>query len=184
MRIFISPEMKEMALKESQRRDAYIKHHFEVNHFTGVERDSVGFCGEFAAVELLGGNWQTNIRENYHTIDDFDIILNGKKIDVKTETVPRKNALKIINKSIQDDELYGRRLINKNQLALLGKYDYVLFGLFIREEMDYWYPIGIIDTKTVLDKYPATIYRPDGNRYPFPGSPIPTSILSDYKILL
>lgn len=184
MKVKITEEMIEASKVESQRRNNYINHHFEVNHLSSQERDSVGFLGEFAGVSILGGDWKSNIRENYLTIDDYDIVVNGKKIDIKTETVPRKYALSIINKSINDDQLYGRRLINKNQLPLLEKYDYVFFGLFIREEMDYWYPIGIIDTQTILRDYPATIFRPDGNRYPFPGSPVPTSILKDYKIII
>ena len=176
--------MRVAASIESARRNSYINHHFEVGHLTSLQRDSVGFLGEFAGVTLLGHDWKSNIRENYLTIDDCDLIINGKKIDIKTETIPRIHALKILNGTIKDNELYGRRLINKNQLPLLGKYDYIFFGLFIREQMDFWYPIGIIDSSTVIKNYPATIFRPDGNRYPFPASPIPTSILKDYRALI
>ncbi|WP_312396869.1 hypothetical protein [Chryseobacterium sp.] len=184
MKVLITPEMREAAKNEALKRDKFIRHHFEVGHLSPMERDVVGFLGEFARVSLIKTDWKANIRENYFTIDDYDVVINELKIDIKTETVPRISALKIIDKTIHDNELYGRRLINKNQLAFLDKYDWIFFGLFIREEMDYWYPIGIIDTKTIIRDYPATIFRPDGKRYPFPGSPIPTSILQDYKTLI
>ena len=95
--------------------------HFEVNHLSYNERDELGFVGEFACCKFLGIDWKENIRDNYLTIDDFDFIVKIKKIDVKTETVPTKNAKKILRKEISDNELYGRRLINKGQFTLLQK---------------------------------------------------------------
>ena len=177
MKIKITDEMRKQAIIESKKRNNFIKHHFEVNHLSFNERDQLGFLGEFACCEFLGIDWKKNIRENYYTIDDFDFIINKKKVDVKTETVPYSYAQKIISGSIRNDELYGRRLINKGQFSLLKKYDLVIFSLFIRNQLDYWYPIGYIDTKTIIDNYPPTYKRPDGGNYPFPGSPVPTSIL-------
>jgi len=91
--------------------------------------------------------------------------------------VPYKYATKILNRTIGDDDLYGRRLINKNQFSLLAKYDIVVFGFFIRKQLTYWYPIGYIESRTIVENYPPTFKRPDGGSYPFPGSPVPTSIL-------
>lgn len=136
MKIKITDEMRNQAKIESARRNAFIKHHFEVEHLTYQERDEIGFLGEFACCVGLGIDWKSNIRDNYYTIDDFDFNINNKKIDLKTETVPLNYANKIINKTISDNELYGRRLINKGQFSLLTKYDIVIFGLFIRDQMD------------------------------------------------
>lgn len=183
IKIKITDEMKNHAIIESKKRDAFIKHHFEVGHLTYEQRDQLGFLGEFACCELLGIDWKKNIRENYLTIDDYDLIINAKRIDIKTETVPNNYATKIINNTIKDDELYGRRLINKGQFGLLSKYDYVFFSLFIRENMDYWYPIGFIESQTIRNNFPVTYNRPDGGTYPFPASPVPTSLLKSYEKL-
>jgi hypothetical protein len=184
MRVFITDEMREQAKIESEKRDAYIKHHFEVSHLSYSERDELGFIGEFGCCSLLGIDWKSNIRKDYLEIDDYDFIIKDLKADVKTETLPRTYATKIINQTIKDDELYGRRLINKGQFSLLNKYDIVIFGLFIREDKDYWYPIGYLETETILKKYQPTYQRPDGGNYPFPGSPVPTSILKPITDLL
>jgi len=177
MKIRITDEMRVQAKIESKKRNNFIKHHFEVNHLTFDERDQLGFLGEFACCKFLGLDWKKNIRENYLTIDDFDFIIKNKRVDVKTETVPNNYAQRILSNSIEDDELYGRRLINKGQFNLLKKYDIVIFSLFIRNQLDYWYPIGYTDTKIIIDNYPPTYKRPDGGNYPFSGSPVPTSIL-------
>lgn len=183
-RISISEEMRKYAKIESKKRDAFIKHHFEVNHLSYNERDELGFIGEFACCKFLGIDWKKNIRENYLTIDDFDFIIKNKKIDVKTETVPTSYAKKILRKDISDNELYGRRLINKGQFDLLQKYDIVIFSLFAREHLDYWFPLGYLETDIIINHYPPTNKRPDGGYYPFAGSPVPTSALKPITDLL
>lgn len=183
MKIKITEEMRKQARIESSKRDAFIKHHFEVGHLSYQERDELGFLGEFACCVAIGIDWKSNIRENYYTIDDYDLIINNNRIDIKTETVPLTYAEKILNKTIKDNELYGRRLVNKGQFSLLSKYDIVIFGLFIRNNIDYWHSIGYIDTITIITKYPPTYKRPDGGNYPFPGCPVPTSILKPLESL-
>ncbi len=100
-------------------------------------------------MNFFGIDWKKKHWVNYITIDSYDVILNGKKVDVKTETVPRYRANKIINHMITDDEPYGRRLFCKSQEFLLAKYDVVVFGLVIRDEMNAWYPIGYIDASRI-----------------------------------
>ena len=41
MRIKITEEMKKQALIEANKRDAYIKHHFEVGHMTKEENNEM-----------------------------------------------------------------------------------------------------------------------------------------------
>ena len=176
--------MRDQAKIESARRDAFIQHHFEVEHLSYEERDELGFIGEFACCQLFGIDWKKNIRENYFTIDNFDFIIKGSKIDVKTETVPTEYARKILKKEILDNELYGRRLINQGQFKLLHKYDLVIFSLFAREHLDYWFPIGYLETSVIVNNYPPTKKRPDGGVYPFSGSPVPTSLLKPIQDLL
>lgn len=184
MKVLITEEMKKQAAVESKRRDSFIKHHFEVEHLSYNQRDQLGFLGEFACCSLLGIDWKENIRDNYLTIDDFDFTIKGLKADVKTETIPYKYAQKILKKTISDNELYGRRLINKGQFGLLNKYDIVIFSLFIRNKTDYWHPVGYLETKIILEHYPPTNKRPDGGNYPFSGSPVPTSKLKPVTNLL
>ena len=182
-RIYISDDMKSQAIIESNKRNDYIKHHFEVKHLTPKQRDEIGFLGEFACCEYLGIDWKKNIRKDYLTVDDFDFSINNKKVDVKTETVPAKYAKQILNKEISDDGIYGRRLINQGQFNLLNKYDIIIFSLFVREHLDYWFPIGYIETNVIMEKYKPTFKRPDGGKYPFAASAVPTSILKPIEQL-
>jgi hypothetical protein len=184
MKIKITDEMRKQAKIESSKRDSFIQHHFEVEHLSYQERDELGFLGEFACCIALGIDWRSNIRENYYTIDDYDFIVNNKRIDLKTETIPLIYANKILDKTINDNELYGRRLINKNQFPLLSKYEIVIFGLFIRGDTEYWHSIGYTETSEIINKYQPTYNRADGGNYPFPGSPVPTSILKPIENLI
>ena len=181
--IDITNEMRATAKQEANRRDQYIKHHFEVEHLSYQERDEIGFLGEFAFSCLLNLNWKKNIRDNYLTIDDFDIRYKSNRIDVKTETVPPNFSKKIIKKTILDDELYGRRLINQGQVPLLSKYDVVMFGLFVRGKYDWWFPIGWLETQFILNNYKITNKRPDGGYYPFAALPVRTSDLKEIEEL-
>ena len=184
MKAVITDEMRRQAKIESNKRVNHIRHHFNVSHLSYSERDEIGFLGEFACCDLLGIDWRKNIRENYYTIDSYDIIVKNLKADIKTDTVPLQYTRRIIDKSINNNEKYCSRLIHKGQFNLLSKYDIVIFGIFIREQLDYWYPIGYLETETIIRDYPPTYKRPDGGTYPFPGSPIPTSILKPFENLL
>jgi hypothetical protein len=176
--IHINLEMQEAALNESKKREEHIKHHFEVKHLSSQERNMIGFLGEFACCELLGLDWRQNIRKDYLTIDEFDINFRNKRIDVKTETIPHDYLTRILNKQINDDDLYGRRLINKGQYSLLEKYDIVIFGAMNRDDLSAWYPLGWLSTSYILQNYKPTSKRGDGGYYPFPGLPVHTSKLN------
>ncbi len=179
----ITEEMWNYAKKEALKRDPDINHHFNVDHFSPIERDMVGFVGEFCCSKLLNLDWKKNIRDNYKTIDDNDIIINNYKIDVKTESLPFEYLNKLINSLINDDEKYGRRLINENQVKLIPKYDITIFGCIDRDKKDKWYFLGwIVNTK--LLKYIPTNLRPDGNYYPFKALPIKTSELKKFSDLI
>ena len=88
---------------------------------------------------------------------------------------------------MQDDGVYGRRLIHEAQLGLLKKYDIVLFGAFDRNDLSTYYPIGFIYTDkilSVLTKDSATFDRPDGGRYPNRSLPVKTSHLLSISWLM
>ena len=175
--VSFTKEMVDAAKAESEKREKYIHHHFEVAHFSSDERNQIGFLGEFSFCHLMGEDWRQNIRDNYLTIDDYDFKLNNLVIDVKTETVPKRYADKIIQRTIDDNAIYGRRLYSEGQFNLLKKYDVVVFGLTIREDNSAWYPIGFISARDIQTHYTPTKYRPDGGQYPAPGAPIRTSEL-------
>ncbi len=184
MQVEITNEMVNQASIEANRRNPHIKHHFDVAHLTPEQRDIIGFLGEFACCTLFNIDWKNNIRVDYLTIDDFDFKIKGLKVDVKTETVPIEYVNRILNKNIDDDGVYGRRLINRGQYGLLNKYDIVIFGLFDRNNFNTWYPIGYVETKQILAKYPPTFDKPYGGTYPFSASPVPTSILKPITDLI
>lgn len=182
--IEFTSEMLRVSGQEAQKRDPYIKHHFEVGHLTSAQRDRIGFLGEFAFCKLMGVSWKENIRDNYLTIDTCDLELGLRKIDVKTETVPKYYAQKIINRIIHDDKAYGRRLFCQAQKTLLTHYDIVVFGVVIRENMNAWYPIGYIEASKIRENYSPTKNSPYGSTYPFAGYPIRTSDLKPISELM
>ena len=180
----ITNEMREAAERDANRRDPYINHHFEVSHFTSLQRDIVGFLGEFSACTLFNINWKENIRSNYLVPDNGDITKNSLIFDVKTETLPSKYLNKLLNNSIDDNEIYGRRLINSDQVKLLSNYDIVIFGAMDRNNLNSWYPIGYLYTSYILNNYTVTYTRPDGGQYPFAALAIKTSNLLPIENLL
>lgn len=183
MAIKITEEMKRYALIEANKRDPYIKHHFNVEHLSDIDRDIIGFLGEFACCEMFGLNWKNNIRDNYLTIDCGDIKSGNLIFDVKTETLPNKYPNryfhKVFNRLIDDDSPYGRRLIVEGQVELLKKYDIVIFGAFVRDRYDKWYSLGYLETDYILKNYEVTKNTPFGGKYPEAALPIKTSDLKD-----
>lgn len=172
------------ANREAKKRNPYIKHHFEVEHLTGEERDIIGFLGEFACCEIFGINWKDNIREDYLTIDTGDIKINNLVFDVKTETLPKNYLDKILNGTLNDDMTWGRRLINAGQVALLNHYDIVIFGGFDRKNFSEWHPFGYLQSQYILNNYTVTRDRLDGGTYPFAALPVRTSQLRNINELL
>lgn len=169
--------MRSAAKIEARKRESKIKHHFMPSHTTIDKTNEYGFLGEFCFCNFLGIDWRLNIRSSYDTIDTYDLVYRGSKFDVKTETVPKKYATKILQRTIRDDEIFGRRLYSEGQFQLLKKYDYVAFGLIIREEENVWYPIGFSSAKYIETNYLPTTSRPDGGTYPSSGAPVKTSKL-------
>lgn len=186
----ITKEMLQSAIIERKRRDPYINHHFEVEHFSSEERDVIGFLGEFACCELFDIDWKGNIRANYYSIDNGDIVLKGHIIDVKTETIPAELLMKLKNDILDDDKPYGRRLINDEQVVLLPKYEAVVFGAFKREDCSgdkyppCWYALGYASVKKDLSRYSVTKMTPFGRKYPTAVLPFRSSELRDIRKLV
>ncbi len=168
MGVEITDEMVNRAEREAVKREPNITHHFDVEHMSDDQRNEVGFLGEFACCELFGIDWQSNIRDNYLTIDNGDIRLGKYLIDVKTETIPQPYFDKVFNRRIDDDKPYGRRLITKNQVSLLDKYDLVVFGAFVRGHYRKWYALGYMRVRDILQNYHVTEKSPFGTTYPEP----------------
>lgn len=190
LKIGITEDMYNRAVIERQKRDPYINHHFELEYFSSEKRDLIGFLGEFACCKMFGINWQENIRDNYYSIDDGDIILNKQVLDVKTETLPLSFLQKLITGKIDDDKPYGRRLINNEQVPLLKKYSAVIFGAFAREDCQnnkfphFWYALGYASVDKDLCRYEITKKTPFGTEYPTPVIPYKTSELRDIHELI
>lgn len=166
MPVFITDEMRRAAETESQRRNDFIRHHFGLEYMSGRQRDIVGFLGEFACKEYLGLDWRAGIRKSYETIDKGDILIPGITADIKTETMSPGNLTLLLSGQIGDDAPYGRRLINQGQVGLLEHYDYVIWGAFPRGLYNWWYPLGYLDTRHILENYTVTERTPFGRTYP------------------
>ncbi len=149
----ITDEMKQRAIAESEKREPDIMHHFTTDALTQEQTDQIGFYGEFAFRELLKIDWEEGIRENYKTIDSNDLNLNGWAMDVKTESIPEPFFWSVIDKSIEDNEWFGRRLFHTGQQTNLKKYDLVMIGAVKREndfaDIDVWFPIGWIQANQI-----------------------------------
>jgi len=191
--IKITEEMKSAAIREAERREPHIRHWFKTGHYSLAQTNILGFIGEFAACILLGIDWESNIRPNYLTIDRQDIIFKGKRVSVKTESLPRQYLTPVVSRKINDDEKYGRRLYPYGQRNLLKKYDIVIFGTVLRvneirleewlRKLDVWYLIGWTEAKKILSYKPTSI-APFGGRYPYPAFPVRTSDLKNIEELL
>ncbi len=204
MSIKITKEMFDAAVREAQRRedDGQINHHFSLEHMSDYDRNILGFLGEFAGREELGLDWRFSIRDNYLKPDNGDVFINKQIIDIKTETIPKKYFWNIVKRKYSkegkeeckrniDDIPFGRRLICKDQVDLLQKYDYVLWCAFIREHYEDWinngypsgnampdcYCLGYLDTQHIINNYSVVSKAPFGIKYPIPGVPVRTSEL-------
>lgn len=178
-RVQITKEMLVRAEEEAKKRDKHIHHHFDSDVISKEERDVMGFLGEFAFCSFLGLDWESNIRKSYDTIDSFDVYVNHKRIDVKTNSIPSYYFRKILNGKLGSLEPYSRGLINENQVKLLSKYDYVFFGIFQREDWSYWYPLGYLPTKNILLNY-EVIKKFGNSTLPYPAIAIPHQDLRKY----
>lgn len=180
MSILITEEMQQAAQEEARKRDPFINHHFELSYMTPAQRDIIGFLGEFACKEALGLDWRAGIREDYVVPDQGDILdLNGV-VDIKTETVPFQKLMRLVRKEIGDDDPYGRRLINQDQVSLLQHYDYVVWGAFSRPDGRHplkWYDLGYLESAYILAHYTITRDAPFGGTYPEPCLNVRTSEL-------
>ena len=194
--IRITEEMKQRAKNESEKRESDIRHHFRTESFTQEKTDQIGFYGEFAFREILDIDWREGIRENYKTIDSDDLNVNGWSIDVKTESIPEYFIWKVLDKSIRDNDWYGRRLFHTGQRNNLEKYDIIMMGSVKRESIftddAAWFPIGWIYANKI-ENYPSGKKGPlHHNRettimYPFPGFQITTNHLkpvSELKVII
>ena len=165
MAIEITDEMRAAARVEAARRDPNINHHFELEYMDGEERDVIGFLGEFACKECLGLDWRAGIRENYDEIDAGDFLQVGAVVDIKTETIPQAILMQLIHGQVGDDQPYGRRLINQEQIPLLQHYDYVAWGAFSRGRDGLWFSLGYLESSYILENYQPTINTPFGTHY-------------------
>lgn len=184
--IIITQEMAQRAIIETQRRGNNLNPHFGLKYLDEATRLAIGFLGEFACCEYLGINWQDNIRDNYDQADQYDFIYREKRCDVKTETIPTEIILdQVVNRTINDNVPYGRRLIHEYQFYNnLPHYDVIIFGCFLRPNQagwnpvgKAWYPIGAIKSNVIMRDYEPTTDTPFGTKYPEPCVNIKTSDL-------
>lgn len=172
MAVLITNEMVQAAIHESDRRAPHINHHFELEYMTSEMRDQIGFLGEFACKEELGLDWRVGIRDNYDVPDVGDILNINGIVDIKTETIPFYKLMDLVRGKIGDDEPYGRRLINQDQVPLLEHYDYVVWGALPRPDGKHtnlkWYSLGYLETSYILENYRITKETPFGTHYTEP----------------
>ena len=172
MAIVITDEMIEAAVREADRRDPHIHHHFELDYMTPDMRDQIGFLGEFACKEELNMDWRAGIRPDYEEPDEGDIIIPNSTVDIKTETIPFNVLMRLVRHNVGDDQPYGRRLITEGQVDLLQHYNYVVWGAFPRPDGIHnelrWYSLGYLETAYILENYRVTDETPFGSHYPEP----------------
>lgn len=209
MSVKITNEMLEAAKAEAEKREAQeqISHHFSLEHLDDRARNILGFIGEFAGRDALGLDWREGIRGDYLTPDEGDIISDQCTVDIKTETIPGEYFQKIVRrrydvigkeicKNSIDDGPYGRRLICEDQVALLTKYNFVLWCAFEREKYQKWvdngYPVGkdlpecyilgYCDTEFIRKDYQVRKDKPYGTGgYPVSCLAVRTSDLQHFQ---
>ena len=184
--IAVTREMISRAASEMERREPYIRHHFETKALGQDQTSMIGFVGEFCARLWLGLSWEDGIRESYETIDTEDIVFGGLRIDAKTETVPRQLLSLILERTRPSNETYGNRLYHVGQVGNLDHYDVILWGVFERSDRlmpgALWSPIGWTTPEKLLT-YPHGRHGPRQSNgqhivYPDAAYQIPTADLS------
>lgn len=164
MKVPITDEMREVALRESKKRHP----HLMQDNFSGTtieEKDSTGFFGEFACGWIFFGDWTHTIRDDYRKPDNGDFVLGQYVVDVKTESVPTNKLDEVVKRTIDDDIPYGRRLYCSRQARQLPKKDIILFGAVDRDNPDHWYGLGWVTARHILDNYKPTKETPWGGQY-------------------
>ena len=178
--IKITEEMLNRAKEEAEKRNSHIVHHFDSNVMSKIDRDIMGFLGEFAFCTYLNIDWKSNIRKSYDTIDSYDVRSKGKLIDVKTASIPDPYFRKLVNKTIRTGEPFSKRLINEEQVKLLHKYDFVFWGIFRRDDFSCWYPLGYLPTKYILLNYEVVQDMGSAGKLPYPAIAIDNCDLKIY----
>lgn len=157
--IEITEEMRLRAEKEAIKREKYITHHYIADRVSVRHNNITGFLGEFCASVLLGYEWDKFIRKSYEVSDGYDILSKGKKIDVKTNSIPEPYFTKLMMRTLTDEDNYSKLLIVEDQLPKLNKCDYVLWITINREAgIDYEANSlaivrGYLPVKYILENY-------------------------------
>lgn len=161
MSIEITNEMCLVAKDLIAKRGKNLSHHFvqggKENQF---EKEISGYLGEFAFSVFLGYDWHDYIDTDFSKPHSFDIkTKKGKKVEIKTYTLPSPYFQKLIYDNLENDDMYSAVLINKNQLFELDTADYVFWGVFQTGDYDRWYPVGYLPTATIKERIADGTYR-------------------------
>jgi len=121
--------------------------------------------------------------------DEYDLLYNGWRTDVKTEIYPDEKLEKAIRKQLLEKETYGCRLININHyLENSNSVDIYLFATIDNKDprvAKNWIPIGWIYKEEVAQICPEPKgYSPSGARLWTKAYIIPNSKLRDLKELV
>ena len=148
----------------------------------------IGYLGDICAAVYLGLDPIAELQRMLVETDllthrdKSDLVYRGHRVDVKTELIPDGRRPSVIDRSIGDNEPYGKRLINKDQLDDNEEgSDIYLFGTLDSEDpfqATNWIPVGFITSRCRKDVAPIATRKPGAATIPYPAYAIPTSALS------
>ncbi|MBX0311517.1 MAG: hypothetical protein JHC31_07025 [Sulfurihydrogenibium sp.] len=159
--------------------------HKEKEYYDHIE-SIIGYLGDIACAIFLGIDPKRVIIDMIYSTnclthrDEYDLIYNGLKIDVKMEDYGRFHD-KVLNDTIRSDELYGNRLINKAQWEENSKkIDIYVFGTFEKpfsysyqlDKVESVYLVGFVE-KSEIEEMEFSDITPAGGRLYTPAKIIP-----------
>lgn len=173
---YVSPKLRALAAD-----DARLTPHIE-----GV----IGYIGDICAAIWLGIDPEEMIvqmlieTDLLQHRDECDLRFRKWRVDVKVEDIPPHLHAAVLERTIDGEAPYGKRLLNGNQFDNnYGNVDIYLFSLLDTADprlATEWYPVGYIMAEDVRRVCP----RPVAERFPVPAYAIPTSSLEDPLELL
>ena len=173
---FVSTKLREAAASAGRAADApYVE---------GL----IGYVGDIAAALFLNLDPIAELKRmlvetSFLTHrDSSDLEYRGYRVDVKTELIPETRRDAVIDRSIGDNQTYGKRLINQAQLDD-NRYEseIYLFGTLDSEnpfQATNWIPVGFITSTRRREVAPVATRTPGIATIPYPAYAVPTSALS------
>jgi len=169
--------------------------HKEKKYYEHIE-SIIGYLGDIGCAIFLGIDPKKMLVDMVYSTnclthrDEYDLVYNGLKIDVKIEDYSISQN-KVLNNTIKSNELYGCRLINKAQweensknidIYVFGAFDEAFSYSYKLDQVKNVYLIGFVK-KSEIETMEFSNITPAGGKLHKPAKIIPNDKLIDINKL-